>query len=107
LKELGFSVFATDKLPDVIAFLEEKNWLFLIEAVHSANPISKERHIALEDLTKECTVPRIYVSVFKDMGSLRKWLIVISWESEVWLAESPDHMIHFDGIKFLGPYDTE
>lgn len=28
----------------------------------------------------------------------------IAWESEVWMADDPDHMIHFNGERFLGPY---
>jgi hypothetical protein len=28
----------------------------------------------------------------------------IAWESEVWIPEDPDHMIHFNPEEFLGPY---
>lgn len=28
----------------------------------------------------------------------------IAWESEVWSAEDPDHMTHFNGERFRGPY---
>ncbi len=31
-------------------------------------------------------------------------LAQIAWESEVWIAEEPMHMIHFNGERFLGPY---
>ncbi len=105
LKELGFSELAHETLPDVVAYERDRNWLFLIEAVHSANPISKTRHLKLEELTKGCSVPRIYVSAFDDRKSFRKWITEISWETEVWLVESPDHLSHFDGVKFLGPYE--
>ena len=27
--------------------------------------------------------------------------------AEVWIADNPDHLIHFDGDKFLGPYTVE
>ncbi|MFS2517149.1 MULTISPECIES: BsuBI/PstI family type II restriction endonuclease [Parabacteroides] len=27
----------------------------------------------------------------------------IAWETEVWIAENPGHMIHFNGDRFIGP----
>jgi len=104
LRKLGFKDLAHDMLPDIVVYDAERNWLFLIEAVHSSNPISALRHVALEQFTVECTAPRVYVSVFENRASLRKWIADISWETEVWLVESPGHLIHFDGDKFLGPY---
>ena len=106
LKELRFFEVAHDRLPDVIVYDPARNWLLLIEAVHSSNPISKLRHRILEKAAKDCTVGIVYVSVFKDRKSLAQWVTEISWETEVWLVESPDHMIHFNGSKFLGPYST-
>jgi type II restriction enzyme len=104
LSELGFFELAHDMLPDVVAYSREKHWLYLIEAVHSANPINRLRHIKLERLTAKCIAPRVYVSVFKDRLAFRKWVADISWETEVWIADSPDHLIHFNGEKFLGPF---
>lgn len=104
LQILGFSELAHDTLPDVVAYYPEKDWILLIEAVHSSNPISSLRHLTLERMTEHCTAPRVYVSIFRNRGELRRWLSDISWETEVWLTESPDHLIHFDGEKFLGPY---
>jgi hypothetical protein len=101
---LGMKEPAREMLPDIVVFDQERGWVFLIEAVHSANPISAERHISLEVFTKECKVPKVYVSVFENRASLRKWLGDIGWETEVWLVDSPGHLIHFDGDKFLGPY---
>jgi hypothetical protein len=107
LRDLGFKELARDILPDVVVYDAERNWLFLIEAVHSSNPISQLRHIALEQFTAQCTAPRIYVSVFENRAAFRKWVADISWETEVWLADSPGHLIHFNGEKFLGPYKPE
>ncbi len=104
LKELAFFELAHDALPDVVAYDPADNRLFLIEAVHSFGPMSKLRHIALERMTKDCTATRIYVSAFKDRAALREWLLEISWETEVWLVESPDHVIHFNGDKYLSSY---
>ena len=27
-------------------------------------------------------------------------------QTEVWIAENPDHLIHYNGEKFLGPFTT-
>ncbi|WP_420627204.1 BsuBI/PstI family type II restriction endonuclease [Candidatus Leptofilum sp.] len=101
---LGLSKLAHAELPDVVAFSRQKNWLFLIEAVHSSGPISPERIIVLQSFVKNCPAPIVYVTAFLDRATFRKFLPDIAWETEVWIASEPDHMIHFDGDKFLGPY---
>jgi hypothetical protein len=103
---LGMKEPAREMLPDIVIYDEERGWVFLVEAVHSANPISAERHISLEVFTRNCRAPKVYVSVFESRISLRKWLTEIGWETEVWTTDSPGHLIHFDGEKFLGPYPT-
>jgi type II restriction enzyme len=104
LRDLGFFDLNHDKLPDILAYSATKNWLFLIEAVHSANPITELRKIALDSRTRGCTADILYVSAFLDRNSFRKFAKDVAWETEVWIAESPDHLVHFNGEKFLGPY---
>ncbi len=104
LEELGFFELSHEMLPDVVAYSPEKDWIILVEAVHSANPIDHIRHLQMEESTKKCSAPCVYVSAFKDRGSFRKWVLEISWETEAWLADEPEHLIHFNGDKFLGPY---
>lgn len=104
LAQLQFFEIGPDKLPDVIAYSKEKNWLFLIEAYHSTGTVSPLRHLELETLCKDCTVPVVYVTAFQDKPTFRANAAEISWETEVWIADHPDHMIHFNGDKFLGPY---
>jgi type II restriction enzyme len=104
LKELKFFQISHDKLPDVLAYSAEKGWLFLIEAVHSANPIDPMRKRTLELLTASCAAGIIYVTAFLNRDSFKKFVADIAWETEVWIADDPDHMIHFNGDKFLGPY---
>ena len=106
LADIGFFELSHEKLPDVVAYSKAKNWLFLIEAVHSANPISELRKRALEQLSQACTADLIYVSAFLDRSAFRKFAKDIAWETEVWIAESPHHLIHFNGDKFLGPHVT-
>lgn len=104
LKALKFFEISHGELPDVIAYSAEKNWLYLIEAVHSFGPISPTRLHELQKLTLKCTAEIIYVTAFKDRVAFRKFAPQIAWETEVWIADDPDHLIHFDGQRFLGPY---
>lgn len=104
LKSLNFFEISRDELPDVIAYNAQKNWLYLIEVVHSSGSISETRRLELENLTKDCIADIIYVTAFLTKADFRKWSTEIAWETEVWIAEAPDHLIHFNGDKFLGPY---
>jgi adenine-specific DNA-methyltransferase len=103
LMYLGFPVDKHDKLPDVVLYLPKKKWLYLIEVVTSHGPVSPKRHQELEKMLSKSTVDRIYVSAFPDFKEYLRHARNIAWETEVWLAEAPDHMIHCNGEKFLGP----
>ena len=105
LKELQFFEIAHEKLPDVLAYSRGMNWLFLIEAVHSANPIDPMRKRTLEMLTEKCSAGIIYVTAFLNRASFKKFVVDIAWETEVWIADDPEHMIHFNGDRFLGPHE--
>lgn len=104
LLALQFFEMAHDELPDVVAYSKSKNWLYLIEAFYSSGPISTLRHEQLKKLTRSCKAEIVYVTAFLDRKTFRKLAPDIAWETEVWIAESPDHVIHFDGKRFLGPY---
>ena len=80
------------------------NWLYIVEAVHSSGTISEVRMLELKRLTEYCKSEIIYVTAFLTKVEFRKWAAEIAWETEVWIAENPDHLIHFNGDKFLGPY---
>lgn len=103
LKELGIPIDQHSKLPDVVIYDPKKNWLFLIEAVTSHGPVSPKRLVELEKFLKDCKAGKIYVTAFPDFAEFKKHSNNIAWETEVWLAEIPDHMIHFNGDRFMGP----
>ena len=103
LKALHFPITAHDKLPDVIVFDERRNWVFLIEAVTSHGPMSQKRVLELERLLNESSAGLVYVSAFPDMTQFRRHIIEIAWDTEVWIAELPEHLIHYNGDRFLGP----
>lgn len=104
LNKLKVPVTQHDKLPDIVLYWLERNWLFLIEAVISHGPVSPKRHREIEAMLKDCRAERVYVTAFLNTRAFRKYVGTIAWETEVWVAEAPDHMIHFNGPKFLGPY---
>lgn len=104
LEKLNFFEISHEELPDVIAYSKKKNWLYLIEAVHSSGPISELRLLQLQKLTKKCKAEIIYVTAFLTRAKFRQFMPDIAWETEVWIADNPDHLIHFNGDKFLGPY---
>jgi hypothetical protein len=102
---LGVTLIDFTGLPDTILFDQQRNWLFLIQAITlgSPKPISSDRHLALKELFRNCTAGRVYINAFLDFAIYRRFARYIAWGTEVWIAETPDHMIHYNGDKFLGP----
>lgn len=103
LEKLKISMGEHEKLPDVILYQKEKKWIYFIEAVTSVGPISPKRIVEITDMTKDCKLGKIYVTAFIDMKTFKKFTEQLAWETEVWLSEMPDHMIHLNGDKFMGP----
>jgi hypothetical protein len=91
-------------MPDVIIHFIEKNWLVVIEAVTSHGPISIKRHNELKDLLQASKAGLVFVTTFESRQACAQYLREIAWETDVWIAESPTHLIHFNGERFLGPY---
>jgi hypothetical protein len=104
LEKLLFFEISHEELPDIIAYSKKKNWLYLVEAVHSSGPISEVRLLQLQRLTKNCTADIVYVTAFLTKQKFRQFITEIAWETEVWIADNLDHLVHFNGDKFLGPY---
>lgn len=104
LMSLGVAVDNHGKMPDVAIYYGEKNWLVLAEAVTSHGPVDGKRHDELHKLFSKSSAGLVYVSAFPDRRTFTKYSEVISWETEVWIADNPSHLIHFNGVRFLGPY---
>lgn len=104
LKRLGVAIPAPAKMPDVVVHDTLRNWLLLIEAVTSAGPVDRKRRRELKDLFAGCKAGLVFVTAFASREAMRSFLTQLSWETEVWVAEDPDHLIHFNGERFLGPY---
>jgi hypothetical protein len=103
LLALGIPITQHDKLPDVVLYDTKRGWLFLIEAVTSHGPMSPKRVYELEKMLTRCPIAKVFVTAFQNFNEFRKYIKDIAWETEVWIAEIPDHLIHYNGDKFLGP----
>lgn len=103
LEALNLPITEHSKLPDIVISDEIRGWLFLVEVVTSHGPVSAKRVIELEEFTKNCPFGIVYVTAFPNAREFKKHVDEIAWETEVWLSDSPDHMIHFNGDRFIGP----
>ena len=92
-----------NSLPDIVISDDKRGWLILVEVVTSHGPVSPKRVVELEEFTKDCPFGIVYVTAFPNAKEFKKHVDEIAWETEVWLSDTPDHMIHFNGDRFIGP----
>ena len=104
LAKLGVEVDAHGKMPDVVLHYTNKNWLLLVESVTSHGPVDGKRHAELAELFAGSKSGLVYVTAFPNRSIMGRYLGEIAWETEVWVADAPSHLIHFNGERFLGPY---
>jgi len=107
LAELGVDVDSHGKMPDVVLHFVEKNWLLLVESVTSHGPVDGKRYAELAKLFASSKAGLVYVTAFPNRSIMGHYLPEIAWETEVWVADAPSHLIHFNGVRFLGPYPVE
>ncbi len=105
LRKLGIVIDRHGKMPDVVIHYTVRNWLILVEAVTSHGPVNMLRHTQLKDLFTGSKAGLVFVTAFLDRQGMREYLPDIAWETEVWVADAPAHLIHFNGERFLGPYE--
>lgn len=104
MTQLGINVHARGKMPDAILYLESKNWLYLVESVTSVGPVDGKRYGELRHLFGKSTAGLVFVTAFPSRQLMARFLTDIAWETEVWCAEDPSHLIHFNGDRFMGPH---
>lgn len=103
LEQLGVVITDHDKLPDVVLYTKKNGWLYFIEAVTSVGPITVKRMEEINTMTVNCKAGKIFVTAFPDRKTYKRFVDQLAWETEVWIADTPDHMIHLNGDMFLGP----
>ncbi|MDR4652712.1 MAG: hypothetical protein MRJ52_09970 [Nitrosomonas sp.] len=106
LAKLGVKIDSHGKMPDVVLHYTQKNWLLLVESVTSHGPVDGKRHVELSSLFAESTAGLVYITAFPNRAVMGRYLSEIAWETEVWVADAPSHLIHFNGERFLGPYNA-
>ena len=104
LAKLGVSVDGHGKMPDVVLYYPDREWLILVESVTSHGPVDGKRHDELSRLFAKSSAGLVYVTAFPTRSLMARYVTEIAWETEVWVAEAPSHLIHFNGARFLGPY---
>jgi hypothetical protein len=103
LTELGFEITLHDKMPDVVLYRDDKKWIYFVESVTSVGPMNPKRILEIKEMTQNVKSGKIFVTAFLDFKTYKKFSEELAWETEVWIAEMPEHMIHLNGDKFLGP----
>ena len=103
LKELGFEITLHDKMPDIVLYRKDKDWIYFVESVTSVGPMDPKRILEITEMTKDVTAGKIFVTAFLDFKTYKKFAEELAWETEVWIAEMPEHMIHLNGDRFMGP----
>jgi hypothetical protein len=106
LLDLGITIESHGKMPDVLLHYKAKNWLLVIESVTSHGPVDGKRHAELRKLFERSTAGLVFVTAFPHRTIMSRYIADIAWETEVWVADAPSHLIHFNGVRFLGPYDV-
>ncbi|UBF26483.1 Eco57I restriction-modification methylase domain-containing protein [Kovacikia minuta CCNUW1] len=105
-REMGIELDPHGKMPDIVIYYEQQDWLVLIEAVTSHGPINLKRQNELKQLFQSSHKGLVFVTAFPSRKEMTRYLAEISWETEVWVANQPEHMIHFNGERFLGPHEN-
>lgn len=103
LENLNFFPLEHEELPDVVAYSKEKNLLYLIEAYHSTGEWSEVRVRKIKRKLEEshCTANIVFFTAFENKNIFKQKAKDIAWETEVWIADTPEHLVHFNGYKFL------
>lgn len=104
LSRLGVQVDGHGKMPDIVLYYPELGWLLLVESVTSHGPVDGKRHDELARLFAGSKAGLVYVTAFPSRAVMTRYVGEIAWETEVWVADAPSHLIHFNGARFLGPY---
>lgn len=107
LRELGVDLVSTAKMPDVVLHFASRDWLILVECATDQGLMDGKRHAELATEFKDAKPGLVYVTAFPSRAFLARYITEIAWETEVWVADAPSHLIHFNGDRFLGPYATE
>jgi len=106
LQSLGFAITLHDKMPDVVFYVPAKRWVVFVECVTSVGPMSPARILEVNEMTANVTAGKVFITAFLDRRAYKRFSDQVAWETDVWIAEDPDHMIHLNGDRFMGPHNS-
>ena len=104
LKNMGVTIDSHGKMPDLVLYYPARDWLLLVESTTSNGPIDEERLEELARIFSKAKPGLVYVTAFQSRSDMSDYPDLVAWGTHAWLADEPDHMIHFNGSRFLGPY---
>jgi len=104
LQSLGVVVEEHGRMPNVVVHFTKMDRIFLIEAVPSHAPVNPKRLTELRSMFAGIKARLVFVTAFLDRRGASNYLGGIAWGTAVWLADAPDHLIHFNGERLAGPY---
>ncbi len=104
-KKLGVKLDDHGKMPDIVFHDTKRKWLLLVEVVTSHGPVNPKRHAELKVQFAKSKAGLVFVTAFPSRSIMNKYWNELAWETEVWVAEHQDHLIHLNGSRFLGPYN--
>lgn len=104
----GFGVHddSSDEMPDAIFFDSARNWLLIVDFATHRGLIDEARRDKLDEIFCSVKPERVYITVYPDRASMSTFSGFPAWDSHAWFVHEPEHMIHFNGSRFLGPYEA-
>jgi adenine-specific DNA-methyltransferase len=101
---LGMAVDSTENMPDMVFHDAVHDWLLVVECANGYRLIDEMRLKALRQIFSRAKSGLVYVTVFPSRAAMADYPDLVAWGTHAWIADAPDHMIHFNGSRFLGPY---
>ena len=104
LQNLGMNVDLPGSMPDLIFHDAARDWLFIVECASGKRLIDEMRLEELHRIFSQAKSGLVYVTAFPGRSVMAGYPDHVAWGTHAWFADEPDHMIHFNGSCFLGPY---
>ncbi len=101
---LGFVIDDHDKMPDIVLFDAAHDRLILADCASDKKLMDGARVAELARLFDKARPGLVYVTAFRNRQDLAGHPSFPAWETHAWFADAPEHMVHFNGCRFLGPY---
>ena len=104
MKKLGIHVMSeTAKLPDIIMYDPVDVRIIFIEAYYSGGAFTIDR---VNEIKRACqckdVMEVVFITGFQDTKKMLRAFNYVAWDTEMWSADEPTHLVHKNGDKFIG-----